>query len=141
MTSYIEVSSLSWGPVGQASVFQSTPFSIERGSVLVVVGANGAEKNTLLRTTYRYYKPRTGFVRLDGQDIWQMNARESARRIAVVLQEKSTDFALTVYEIIALGRIPYKRGFKTLGFGYQDYEMIDNAIECLKLGYLVNCNL
>ena len=40
-----------------------------------------------------------------------MTARETARKIAVVLQEHPTDFGLTVSEIVTLGRTPHHVGF------------------------------
>ena len=63
-----------------------------------------------LRTLYRFLRPTQGQVRLDGEDIWHLSARTVAQRIAVVLQEQPSDFALTVEEIIALGRTPHRRG-------------------------------
>ena len=74
--------------------------------------------------------------RLDEQgnrstDIWQMSAQDSARRIAVVLQEQPTDFALTVREIVALGRTPHRRGFA--GGGAYDEAVVTRAIDLLDL--------
>lgn len=42
-----------------------------------------------------------------GRDIWQIPARDSARLIAAVLQEVAPDFAFTVQEVVAMGRIPH----------------------------------
>ena len=107
----LAVDGVTWAPWrNKATVLHNTSFSIEAGRVLGVVGPNGAGKTTLLRTLYRFLRPTTGQVRLDGEDLWQLSARAVAQRIAVVLQEQPSDFALTVEEIIALGRTPHKRG-------------------------------
>ena len=98
---------LTWGPKRGLTLLQPTSFEIGAGRILAVIGPNGAGKSTLLRLLYRYLRPRAGRVLLDGGDIWAQSARQVARSVAVVLQEQPTDFALTVGEIVALGRTPH----------------------------------
>ena len=78
---------------------------------MAICGANGAGKSSLLRLIYRHQAPSKGVVRLMGKDIWQMGAPEAARSLAAVLQEQPTDFALTARQIVALGRLPHRRGW------------------------------
>ncbi len=111
----LDVRNLSWGPRGQDAILRDASFSVASGETLAIVGPNGAGKTTLLRCLYRYHKPRNGSVRVDGDDIWGMSARACARKIATVLQEQPGEFSLTVREIVALGRIPYRQGFATNG--------------------------
>ncbi|WP_067817518.1 ABC transporter ATP-binding protein [Actinomadura kijaniata] len=82
------------------------------GEVVGLVGPNGAGKTTLLRTLYRSVRPSSGRVLLDGEDVRRMPGRRLARRLAVVAQENPGEFALTVYEVAAMGRTPYKRAFQ-----------------------------
>ncbi len=104
----LEAHNLSWRPAGAASILTDVSFEIEPGSILAVVGANGAGKSTLLRLVYRYYRPLDGQILLDGQDIWTLPSPRVAREMAVVLQERPTEFALTVGEVVALGRLPHR---------------------------------
>jgi len=139
MKSFLHISDVSWGPAKKAPILQPTTFSLEQGKILVIIGPNGAGKTTLLRTLYRYYKPLTGCVTLEGNDIWQLDSRECARRIGVVLQEKSTNFSMTVCEVITLGRIPFRKGF----WGIKDDDgakVINHVIAKLQLNHLVNRN-
>jgi iron complex transport system ATP-binding protein len=106
-------------------------FDLDAGRVLGIVGANGAGKSTLLRLIYRFYKPVTGSIRIDGNDIWSMPARQVARRVAAVLQEQPTDFALTVAEIVALGRTPHHGVLA--GAGEADRRIVAEALERLDL--------
>ena len=107
----LAVDAVTWVPGrNKPTVLHETSFLIGAGRVMGVVGPNGAGKTTLLRTLYRFLRPTQGQVRLDGEDIWHLSARTVAQRIAVVLQEQPSDFALTVEEIIALGRTPHRRG-------------------------------
>lgn len=111
------VEGLGWGPKRGPTVLHPTSFAVAPGRVLGIVGANGAGKSTLLRLLYRYLRPTVGHVLLDGTDIWSMSARDVARAVAVVLQEQPTDFALTVAEIVALGRTPHRSGLASGGDG------------------------
>ncbi len=134
----LSVEDLSWSPgAGREPLLHPTTFTLEAGRVLGVVGPNGAGKTTLLRLLYRYHRPTTGSVSIDGEDIWALSARTAAQRIAAVLQEQPSDFALTVKEIVALGRTPHKQGFAGT-IGSHDTEIIENALARLDLNGLSN---
>lgn len=104
---------------------------LEAGRVLGVLGANGAGKSTLLRLIYRYNRPQAGRVLVDDADVHRLPARRVAQRVAVVLQEQPTDFALTVAEIVALGRAPHRRALA--GPSERDLHLIDHALDRLSL--------
>lgn len=106
-------------------------FALAPGRVLGVLGANGAGKSTLLRLIYRFHKPEAGRVLLDGQDIHAMSARAVAQRVAAVLQEQPTDFALNVTEIVALGRAPHRRPLA--GPSTRDAHIVGHALERMGL--------
>ena len=127
------VQGVSWSPERSAdTLLHSTNFALEAGRVLGIVGPNGAGKTTLLRLLYRFHRPTTGTVLVDGEDIWALSARSAAQRIAAVLQEQPSDFALTVGEIVALGRTPHRRGFAGT-IGAHDNYIIDGALHQLDL--------
>ncbi|GAA3147169.1 ABC transporter ATP-binding protein [Planomonospora alba] len=102
---------------------------VEPGEVVALVGPNGAGKSTLLRTLYRARRPTRGRVLLDGEDVWRMGGRRLARRLAAVMQEPPGEFELTVYEVVAMGRSPYKRAFQ--GDGPDDRKIVMDALEAL----------
>ena len=81
------------------------------GEIVGVVGPNGSGKSTLLRTVYRHLRPTAGHVLLDGEDIQDLSTTRSAQHVAALPQERGTDFELTVREVVAMGRTPYKRAF------------------------------
>ncbi|MGW1365147.1 ABC transporter ATP-binding protein [Streptomyces chartreusis] len=81
------------------------------GEITGLVGPNGSGKSTLLRTVYRHLSPLAGRVLLDGTDIREMTPARSARHVAALPQERGSDFELTVREVVAMGRTPYKRAF------------------------------
>jgi iron complex transport system ATP-binding protein len=81
------------------------------GEITGLVGPNGSGKSTLLRTVYRHLRPVAGRVLLDGTDLRTMPPARSARHVAALPQERGSDFELTVHEVVAMGRTPYKRAF------------------------------
>lgn len=114
----LAVEGLAWAPGGSAvAIIDGLAFTVEPGEMLAVVGPNGAGKSSLLRCLYRFSRPKTGTIRLDGEDIWSMPPRAVARRIATVVQEPASDFGLTVAEIVELGLTPHLDRFAQADYG------------------------
>ncbi|KZM49232.1 ABC transporter ATP-binding protein [Labrenzia sp. OB1] len=127
----LSVRNVSWKPGRGALLLHPVSFDLTPGEILGIAGANGAGKSTLLRLLYRFLRPVTGSIQVDGCDIWRQSARETARKVAAVLQEQPTDFALSVREVVALGRRPHGSGFA--GGGKRDDEIVCNALERMGL--------
>lgn len=141
MSASLSVQGVTWAPSRKApDVLHETSFDLAAGRVLGIVGPNGAGKTTLLRLLYRFHKPASGTVLVGGNDIWALSAKATAQRVAAVLQEQPSDFALTVGEVVALGRTPHKRGFGGTT-GANDLEIINTALDQLDLHGLANRHL
>lgn len=123
----LQLEDVCWGD----GILHPVSLTLRPGRVLGVLGANGAGKSTLLRLIYRYHAPSSGRVLLDGRDIHRQPARAVAQRVAAVLQEQPTDFALTAGEIVALGRAPHRRALS--GPSAQDAHIVGHALERLFL--------
>jgi iron complex transport system ATP-binding protein len=106
----LSTKNISWRTEGN-QILDDISFTISEGSFTGVIGPNGAGKSSLLRCLYRFIKPEKGVISFDGQDIWQFNANEYAKSVAVVLQETPSQFNLTVQSVVALGLIPHKTLF------------------------------
>ncbi|MFI9235936.1 ABC transporter ATP-binding protein [Streptomyces sp. NPDC053079] len=78
------------------------------GQFVGLVGPNGSGKSTLLRCAYRALRPAAGRVLLDGDDLHALGAREGARRLAALPQESASEFDFTVFEVVAMGRLPHQ---------------------------------
>lgn len=137
----LSVQDLSWSPGrGAKTLLHNTSFDLQAGRILGVVGPNGAGKTTLLRMLYRFHRPTTGLVCLDGDDIWGLSARAVAQKVAAVLQEQPGDFALAVGDIVALGRVPHRRGFAGAS-GSRDKDIVAEALARLELDGLADRHL
>ena len=129
----LEIADLRWGPSPGRTIVGPLSLSVAPGQMLAVVGPNGAGKSSLLRCLYRYHRPSSGTVRLDGDDIWTLKGKAVARRIATVLQEPVSDFGLTVAETVELGLTPH-RGL--WGREHADYAAIESVLDLMGLGPL-----
>jgi iron complex transport system ATP-binding protein len=88
-------------------VAEDISVSLNGGELVCLLGPNGGGKSTLLRTVAGMQSPLGGEVRLDGENIHGMPARELSKRLSVVLTERIWADALSSYELVALGRYPY----------------------------------
>ncbi|MEZ5797569.1 MAG: ABC transporter ATP-binding protein [Paracoccaceae bacterium] len=136
----VEVQGVAWGPRGQAEILTDIGFAVPQGQIVAICGANGAGKSSLLRLLYRHQAPSGGVVRLMGRDLWQMTAPEAARTLAAVLQEQASDFALSVRQIVALGRLPHRRGWGAglSAPGRDEAAIIGDALARMDLGALAD---
>ncbi|MGH3889284.1 MAG: ABC transporter ATP-binding protein [Pseudonocardiaceae bacterium] len=89
-------------------IVTSATITVAAGELVGLVGPNGSGKSTLLRCVYRVLRPVAGVVALDGEDVWELSARASAQRTAVVVQEPQSDFDFTVRDMVLMGRAPHK---------------------------------
>jgi iron complex transport system ATP-binding protein len=97
------------------------------GEIAGLVGPNGSGKSSVLRTVYRHLRPVAGLVRVGDRDIWELTPAQAARRVAALPQERGDDFELTVREVVAMGRTPYKRPFA--GDDESDRAKVADALE------------
>ncbi|MCB9546248.1 MAG: ABC transporter ATP-binding protein [Myxococcales bacterium] len=86
--------------------------AIEAGERVAILGPNGAGKTTLIRALAGLQPLRGGEVRLDGRPLTAWSARERARRLAWVPQDTDAAPDFTVGEVVALGRLPWRRGWR-----------------------------
>ena len=77
------------------------------GTMTALLGRNGTGKSTLLRAIAALGKVQGGEVVVDGREISTLSSVELARRVAFVNTERIDVEALTVYDLVAVGRSPY----------------------------------
>jgi phospholipid/cholesterol/gamma-HCH transport system ATP-binding protein len=86
-------------------VLEDVNFTVERGSVCVVMGGSGSGKSTVLRHLIGAYKPDSGEIYLDGEEISQLPEPELERvrrKFGMLFQGGALLNSLTVGENIAL---------------------------------------
>ena len=113
---------------GRREVLRGIDLDLSAGEVVGLVGPNGGGKTTLLKAITRVV-PSTGQVTIGGDDVASLNARDLARRVAVVPQDPTLPIGFTALEVVVMGRTPH------LGFLEQetaaDRQKAENALAML----------
>jgi len=104
---------------------------LTRGALTCLTGLNGSGKSTLLRTMDGYQKPLHGSVLLNGKPVATYPLKEIAKHIGIVLTEKIPSEALTVFDIVAMGRLPYTGFFGRLNAS--DKAIVTDALEKVQM--------
>ncbi|MFJ9569339.1 ABC transporter ATP-binding protein [Streptomyces bacillaris] len=107
---------------GKTPVVHGVSLSLEPGRATALVGPNGSGKSTLLRSLARLHRVDDGEVTLGGgrdgggpaRAVSLLSAREFAREVTLFSQSRAAPQGLTVAEVVAFGRHPYRRGFAGL---------------------------
>lgn len=102
----IEVKDLSFSYDGRNEIVSDVSFIVEKGTVLSVLGNNGAGKSTMITCLNGIRKPSKGNVFIDDIDILSLPNREIAKRVAYCAQAPDR-LSLTVFDSVLLGRKPY----------------------------------
>ncbi len=105
----IEVNGVSFSYDGRVDVLKDVSLSVHRGDFIGLVGSNGSGKTTLLKLILGILVPKTGSIRLFGEDIAILRDRS---RIGYVPQKASSfylNFPVSVREAVLMGRFG-KRG-------------------------------
>ena len=84
-------------------VLEGLSFSGEPNATTALVGPSGSGKSTIVSLIQRFYRPESGVVRIDGQDIAGVDLASLREKIAFVSQDVFL-FRGTIRENIALGR-------------------------------------
>jgi len=97
---------------GKASVLENISFDVGEGEVLVLLGASGSGKTTILRIIAGLEMPYTGKVILHGKDVTELPARE--RGVGVIFQSYALFPKMTVEKNIGYGLRIRKRKRKEI---------------------------
>ena len=95
----IEEISLSYG-----NDTYSYDFTLEPGSFTALVGPSGGGKSTLVHIVAGFLPPQTGRIRLNGQDITEMDP--GLRPLSVLFQDYNLFPHMTVFDNVAIGLAP-----------------------------------
>jgi branched-chain amino acid transport system ATP-binding protein len=97
----VENLSLSFGGL---SVLNGVSFSVEEGEIYAIIGPNGAGKTSILNCVGGFYKPKSGRIIFDGQDVTKFSPdRRAALGLARTFQNIALFRGMTVLDNIKLG--------------------------------------
>jgi len=89
---------------GKIHALNDVTITVEKGEIVTIIGANGAGKSTMLKTTSGLLKPRSGSIRLEGEDLTRLRPHEIVMKGLVQVPEGRRVFGrLTVRENLEMG--------------------------------------
>ena len=104
---------------------------IHNGELVCLIGPNGCGKSTLMRTIAGLQKPLHGDTFISGVDVKKMKPHQYARLLSLVLTEKINVGAMTVMDIVSIGRYPYTNYFAKLSTN--DHQIIEHSLYSVHL--------
>jgi len=89
---------------GNIEAIKGISLEVAAGEIVTLIGSNGAGKTTILRTISGTHRPRTGVVRLNGQEIQSLPAHELVSHGLAHAPEGRRVFSrMTVFENLQMG--------------------------------------
>src|SRR5690606_37129751 len=102
------------------TVVDDAQIELRSGAVTALLGPNGSGKSTLLRSLARLHRPDAGTVTLAGEDArggdtdaLALHPKDFARRVTLLSQSHPTPSGVTVRDVVAYGRHPYRGRFRS----------------------------
>ncbi|MCS7094514.1 MAG: ABC transporter ATP-binding protein [Thaumarchaeota archaeon] len=102
----IEARALSVG-YGAKVVLGGVELEVRPGELTLLIGPNASGKSTLLKTLAGVLRPVMGAVYVAGAELHRLPPRERARRVSAVFTGRPDLNAMTVEEVVAMGRYPW----------------------------------
>ena len=120
-------------------VARNIDVSLDPGDFVCLLGPNGAGKSTLMRTLAGMQPSLNGHVFLAGEDIAEMSATAVAQALSVVLTDRINVGAMTVRDLVGLGRYPHTDWIGR--FGDEDEQAVSWAIRVARAEELEHRNV
>ncbi|KPJ78700.1 MAG: branched-chain amino acid ABC transporter ATP-binding protein [Deltaproteobacteria bacterium SG8_13] len=96
---------------GHIHALRDVSITVEKGEIVTMIGANGAGKSTMLKTTSGLLRPRTGTIQLEGEELTRLAPHTIVTKGVVQVPEGRRIFGqLTVMENLDMGAFTCRDG-------------------------------
>lgn len=123
----ISVSELCYGYDKKNEILHGISAEFSPGKITALIGANGCGKSTLLNLIAGIYRPDSGEVTVNGNNLRLMNRNTLAKMVSVVHQNNMAPGDMTVEKLVAAGRTPHRERFRP--FSKKDETAVRAALE------------
>lgn len=131
---FLEVQDLSWTPEREKQILKEISIVFQKGGFYGILGPNGSGKTSLLKHLIGFVEKQSGAILIEDKAIGELSRKELSRKLALVPQNTGENTAFSAYDMIAMGRNPYRKFLSSLTA--EDKAAIDEAIRlsgCEKL--------
>lgn len=105
-------------------------------TMISLIGTNGTGKSTLLRSLASLQPVVKGKITVEGQDLTMLQPTERAKKISVVLTDTINTQHLSVFDLVAMGRMPYTSWSGKLT--ENDKDIILKSLELVNLSHKIS---
>ena len=113
------------------SLVRDVSLSFRPGRFYGLIGHNGSGKSTLLKILARQQEATAGSASFEGRPLGQWAGKDFARRVAYLPQSLPAAAGLTVRELAAFGRYPWRGAFARLT--PEDHAVVASALARCRL--------
>ena len=89
------------------SLHSDININLSKGEFVCLLGPNGAGQSTLIKTLSGFIPPLSGEVFVNNKPLSKLKLHDIAKTTSVVLTEQVAPSNMTVFDLVALGRVPY----------------------------------
>lgn len=123
---HLDVRNLSFS-YDKKQILNDINLSFNKGKFYSIIGPNGSGKSTLIKNLSKIIEPDHSTIFIDDEDICNLNNKKLARMMAVVPQNILIDYDFSVFDIVMMGRSPYKRRFEE--FNAEDERIVEKYMK------------
>ncbi len=122
--------------IGNKSILQNVDFSLNENDFLLIFGANGAGKSTMLKLLAGILTAKQGGIFIGRKNILLYSKKELATYVAYLPQFDEFGLPMLVRDILLSGRYPYGSLFRK--YSRRDYEIFEKTVERFALADYVD---
>lgn len=97
---------------GNRVILDKLKINIKEGKIISIIGPNGSGKSTLLKAMGKLLDPKEGKIIVGDLDIAEINMKNFAKKIAMLLQKNICPQDIKVEDLVFYGRIPHKKWYE-----------------------------
>ena len=117
-------------------ILESINLELNSGELVVLLGANGAGKSSVLRSALGLVQVSTGESLIDEQLVTTLSSANRAKKVAYLPQKRPLAWPIKVFDVVSLGR--YAFGVNLGRLKNDDLELVESAITNCGLEQLRN---
>lgn len=119
---------------GKRKIFENINFSLEKGDVFCILGANGTGKTTLLKCLNGLMKLSSGEILLHNQDIYSLKHSDIAKNIGYIPQIHNSTFPFSVLDVVLMGRAPHLEMYSSPR--EKDFKIAEESLKTLNIYHM-----
>lgn len=116
---------------GQRTILHDFSVALPQGKVTAIIGPNGCGKSTFLKAVNCMIPLASGSICLGHRDVHTFSRKALSREMAFLTQTHDVPPDVTVWDLVAMGRFPYRRLWS--GQNRADRDAIAQAIQAVGL--------